>query len=104
MLTYLSVAGVLLRSSRPLPRAHDALSFLQKNRIPFILLTNGGGKTEQQRVSQISELLNIPLDVQLFAQSHTPFQELLEGPNGLKDKHVLVVGGEGDKCRHIAHR
>lgn len=43
-LTLVSIDGVLLRSSDPLSRAHKALSYLQSQRIPFILLTNGGGR------------------------------------------------------------
>ena len=100
-----SIDGVLLRSSEPLPRAHRTLSFLQSHHIPFILLTNGGGKSEQERVQQLSQLLQVPLDTSMFVQSHTPFAELANTTNGkesLKDKCILVVGGEGDKCRKVA--
>lgn len=40
----------------------------------------------------------------MFVQSHTPFAELADGHGGenLKNKCVLVVGGEGDKCRIVA--
>lgn len=98
------IDGVLLRSSQPLPRAHRALSYLQTHRIPFVLLTNGGGKSEQERVQQISQLLEVPLDTSMFVQSHTPFAELANGhgKENLKDKCILVVGGEGDKCRRVA--
>lgn len=98
------IDGVLLRSSKPLTRAHRALSYLQKHRIPFILLTNGGGKSEQERVQQLSELLEVPLDTSMFVQSHTPFAELANGhvKENLKEKCILVVGGEGDKCRRVA--
>lgn len=99
-----SIDGVLLRSSKPLPRAHRALSYLQSHRIPFILLTNGGGKSEQERVQQLSQLLEVPLDISMFIQSHTPFADLADGhgEESLKDKCILVVGGEGDKCRRVA--
>jgi len=36
----------------------------------------------------------------MFVQSHTPFAGLDE----YKDKTVLVVGGDGDKCREVAER
>lgn len=99
-----SIDGVLLRSSKPLPRAHRALSYLQTHRIPFILLTNGGGKSEQERVQQLSQLLEVPLDTSMFVQSHTPFAELANSHSkeNLKDKCILVVGGEGEKCRRVA--
>ncbi|KAI9833340.1 MAG: hypothetical protein M1819_003735 [Sarea resinae] len=101
------IDGVLLRSSSPLPRAHKTLSYLQKNGIPFILLTNGGGKSETARVAELSDRLEVPLDTGLFIQSHTPFADLVEGKDqkeGLKDKCVLVVGGDGDQCQDVAHK
>ncbi|KAM0798386.1 putative HAD superfamily hydrolase [Usnea florida] len=98
------IDGVLLRSSEPLPRAHRTLSYLQTHSIPFVLLTNGGGKSESERVQQLSELLEVPLDTSMFVQSHTPFAELANGhgQDNLKNKCILVVGGEGDKCRKVA--
>jgi len=95
-----SIDGVLVRSSDPLPGAHETLSYLQKQRIPFILLTNGGGKTEQERVDDLSEKLGVRLDVSMLVQSHTPFAML----DDLKEKTVLVCGGDGDRCRHVAHK
>ena len=96
-----SIDGVLLRSSNPLPRARKALTYLQKHHIPFILLTNGGGKTEVERVQEISDRLEVPLDVSMFIQSHTPFTELV---GEYKDKCILVLGGEGDKVRKVAEK
>ncbi|KAL5402363.1 hypothetical protein PMIN03_010747 [Paraphaeosphaeria minitans] len=94
------IDGVLVRSSDPLPRAHKALSYLQKNRIPFILLTNGGGKHEDERVADLSSKLDVPLSTTMFVQSHTPFADMHE----YKDKTVMVVGGDGDKCRLVAEQ
>ncbi|PBP25490.1 hypothetical protein BUE80_DR003626, partial [Diplocarpon rosae] len=99
------IDGVLLRSSTPLPGASKALAHLQKNSIPFILLTNGGGKLERERVQELSEKLEVPLSEDNFVQSHTPFKDLLYpsgARKGLKDSTILVTGGEGDKCRQIA--
>ena len=55
-------------------------------------------------MDQLSQLLEVPLDTSMFVQSHTPFAELANGTckDNLKDKCVLVVGGEGDKCRRVA--
>lgn len=100
-----SIDGVLLRSSTPLPGATSSLRYLQAHRIPFILLTNGGGKTEAQRVADLSRHLDVPLDVDMFVQSHTPFAQLVEGNERLpklKDECVLVLGGEGNQCRDVA--
>ncbi|KAF2105121.1 HAD superfamily hydrolase [Rhizodiscina lignyota] len=94
------IDGVLVRSNDPLPNAPDALSFLQHQRIPFILLTNGGGKPEEERVADLTAKLKVPLDTTMFVQSHTPFADL----DQYKDKTILVCGGDGDKCRYVAEK
>ncbi|MCJ1228863.1 hypothetical protein MMC12_005526 [Toensbergia leucococca] len=99
------IDGVLLRSSKPIPGAHKTLTYLQRHQIPFILLTNGGGTTESERVAQLSQKLDVSLSTEMFIQSHTPFAELVNDKNdtpGFKDKCILVVGGEGDNCRRVA--
>jgi HAD superfamily hydrolase (TIGR01456 family) len=96
---------VLLRSSAPLPGAATALEYLHNNNIPFILLTNGGGKHESTRVAELSKKLGVPLTEENFVQSHTPFKQLVEGSEtveSLKDKTILVTGGDGEKCRKVA--
>ncbi|MCJ1474561.1 hypothetical protein MMC13_003220 [Lambiella insularis] len=101
------IDGVLLRSSKPLSGAKRALKYLQSHRIPFILLTNGGGKHESDRVSELSERLGVPLDTGLFVQSHTPFADFVYGnerQKPLKDACILVTGGYGDRCREIAEK
>ncbi|KAK5111888.1 hypothetical protein LTR62_004620 [Meristemomyces frigidus] len=94
------IDGVLLRSSTPLPGARNALRYLQRQRVPFILLTNGGGRSETERVQDLSEKLDVELDVSMFVQSHTPFAEMEEYKGG--DKTVMVVGGDYDKCQRVA--
>jgi HAD superfamily hydrolase (TIGR01450 family) len=102
-----SIDGVLLRSSEPIPGAVDALKYLHENNIPFILLTNGGGKHESARVVELSKKLGVPLTEENFVQSHTPFKQLVEGSEkvaALKNKTILVTGGDGDKCRLVAEQ
>ncbi|KAH8423302.1 putative HAD superfamily hydrolase [Aspergillus melleus] len=101
------IDGVLLRSSKPIPGAAESLALLKDQGIPFILLTNGGGKHESERVAEISEKLQVPLDPSVIIQSHSPFAELVRGPDeqsALEHKCVLVVGGEGDGCRQVAEK
>ncbi len=96
---------MLLRSSSPISGASEALSYLHSNNIPFILLTNGGGKHESTRVVELSKKFGVPLTEENFVQSHTPFKQLVDGTDkveGLKDKTILVTGGDGDKCRKVA--
>ncbi|KKZ61715.1 HAD-superfamily subfamily IIA hydrolase [[Emmonsia] crescens] len=99
------IDGVLLRSSRPLPGAAESLQLLKKEKIPFVLVTNGGGMHETERIAQLSERLHTAFDTDMIIQSHTPFADLVKGneeQDALEDKCVLVVGGENGKCRSVA--
>jgi HAD superfamily hydrolase (TIGR01456 family) len=93
-----SIDGVLVRSSNPIPGAHEALSYLQNEKIPFILLTNGGGKTEAERTAYLENKLQVPLSENMIVQSHTPFADLKQ----YHDKCVLIVGGDYDGCKKVA--
>jgi HAD superfamily hydrolase (TIGR01456 family) len=72
---------------------HDADTI----RRPYIFVTNGGGKTEEERCLQLSKQLEMEISPGQFICGHTPMREMAE-----KYGTVLVVGGEGDKCRHVA--
>ncbi|KAI0886144.1 putative HAD superfamily hydrolase [Annulohypoxylon maeteangense] len=101
------IDGVLLHVAKPIPGATYALKHLQEHNIPFILLTNGGGKHETDRVKDLSNRLGVHLTTDNFVQSHTPFQELVHhGHNsqGLRDKNILVTGSDPTKCRDIAEK
>ncbi|KAF6828062.1 hypothetical protein CPLU01_08770 [Colletotrichum plurivorum] len=96
------IDGVLLHVAKPIPGAAEALQYLNDNNIPFILLTNGGGKPEAVRVKDLSDKLGVQLSVDNFVQSHTPFQELVHGAEGLGDKTIFLTGADAQKCREIA--
>lgn len=64
---------------------------------PYIFLTNGGGKTEEERCLDLSRQLDIEVSTGQFICGHTPMREMAERYNT-----VLVVGGEGEKCRVVA--
>ncbi|KAI7646649.1 HAD superfamily hydrolase-like protein, partial [Hortaea werneckii] len=96
------IDGVLIRGGRPIPEAVEAMQVLNgKNkygvRVPYIFLTNGGGKTEQERCIQLSKQLDIEVSPGQFICGHTPMREM-----AAKYTTVLVVGGEGEKCREVA--
>lgn len=97
-LTRPSIDGVLARDEKPLPGAHEALTLLRDRGINFALVTNGGGKTEAERVKALSQRLRVQIDETQLIQSHTPFRAMHE----LKDKTVLVCGGYKDSVRDIA--
>lgn len=90
---------MLLKRRNTISRARETLLRLRLEKIPFILLTNGGGQSESDRVSELSRLLDAPISVPMLVQSHTPFGRLDE----YKGQTVLVVGGDGSSCQHIAN-
>ncbi|KAI1120013.1 HAD-superfamily subfamily IIA hydrolase [Nemania abortiva] len=117
------IDGVLLHVAEPIPGATETLKYLQHHDIPFILLTNGGGKHERERVGYLCKRLDVPLSTANFVQSHTPFEELVDkswsqshvdghtqlepakdgdGNSGLADKNILVTGSDPAKSRLIA--
>lgn len=56
-------------------------------------------------MAELSNKLGVSISEENFVQSHTPFKQLVEGSKtleALKDKTVLVTGGDGDKCRKVA--
>ncbi|PWW79907.1 HAD-superfamily hydrolase [Tuber magnatum] len=93
----LDIDGVLLRGPKPHPSAKKALSKLQENGIPFVLLTNGGGLSEAARCEELSLKLDFPITPSQLVQSHTPAKDFAK-----THKTILVVGGEGENCRKIA--
>lgn len=72
------IDGVLLRGGTPIPEAIEAMAVLNgKNernlKIPYIFITNGGGKLEDARCKELAEKLEVECSVAQFIQSHTPF-------------------------------
>lgn len=96
------IDGVLVHGDRLIPEGKRVLEILNGDnqlgiKIPHIFLTNGSGKPELARVQQLSKILHSPISTDQFIQSHTPMRALAE-----YYKTVLVVGGEGYRCREVA--
>ncbi|KAF1983953.1 HAD superfamily hydrolase-like protein [Aulographum hederae CBS 113979] len=96
------IDGVLIRGGKVIPEAIEAMRMLNGEnpygvKVPYIFVTNGGGKTEQERCIQLSQQLEMEVSPGQFICGHTPMREMAQ-----KYKTVLVVGGEGEKCRHVA--
>lgn len=96
------IDGVLAHGNDAIPEAREALKMLNGDnelgiKIPYILLTNGGGKTETARCQQLSEILEVPISIDQFIQSHTPMQALAE-----YYETVLVLGGDRQNIREVA--
>lgn len=124
------IDGVLIRGGKPIPEAVEAMKYINgdnpygiqmwvafqppfalkarrciRNIVsnlffyvrPYIFLTNGGGKTEQERCQDLSSQLDVEVCPGQFICGHTPMREMAQRYNT-----VLVVGGEGEKCRIVA--
>ncbi|KAI9889430.1 MAG: hypothetical protein M1814_005293 [Vezdaea aestivalis] len=96
------IDGVLIKGGEVIPEAKEAMQVLNgKNeygiKVPYIFVTNGGGKTEEERCIQLSKQLEIEVSPGQFICGHTPMREL-----AVKYETILVVGGEGEKCREVA--
>ncbi|KAK1758928.1 HAD-like domain-containing protein [Echria macrotheca] len=96
------IDGVLVHGDRLIPEGQRVLDMLNGNnqlgiKIPHIFLTNGSGKPEAARTQQLARILKNPVSTEQFIQSHTPMRALAE-----YYKTVLVVGGEGYRCREVA--
>ncbi|CAO3649520.1 unnamed protein product [Mucor fragilis] len=100
------IDGVLIKGKRRIPEATRALKLLngdnaRNRKIPFVLLTNGGGVTEEEKARQISELVDVEIDPKQVVLSHSPMQNLATKYN---DKRVLIVGGKGRNCYDVAKK
>ncbi|EXJ81641.1 hypothetical protein A1O1_07706 [Capronia coronata CBS 617.96] len=96
------IDGVLIRGGEVIPEAIEAMKVLNGQneygiKVPYIFVTNGGGKTEEERCIQLSQQLQMEVSPGQFICGHTPMREMAE-----KYHTVLVVGGEGEKCRKVA--
>ncbi|KAL3438359.1 HAD-like domain-containing protein [Aspergillus tetrazonus] len=96
------IDGVLIRGGKPIPAAIEAMKYINGDnpygvKVPYIFVTNGGGKTEEERCLDLSRQLELEVAPGQFICGHTPMKEMAQ-----KYDTVLVVGGEGEKCRIVA--
>ncbi|OTA70287.1 HAD-superfamily hydrolase [Hypoxylon sp. EC38] len=94
------VDGVLVKGKNPVPGAYEAIQLLQYLHIPFIFLTNGGGRTEEAHVAKLGKQLGLTFSAKQIVQSHTPFLDLVPEYG---EKTILVLGGHGQQIRELAH-
>ncbi|GAA5876908.1 hypothetical protein JCM16303_006332 [Sporobolomyces ruberrimus] len=98
------IDGVLKQGQHVLPQALKVMKVLNgennlKKKYPFLCVTNGGGTLELARSQRLTRELGVPIGEHQVVQSHTIFRSMVPK---YADKPVLVVGGIGDNCRHIA--
>ncbi|KAH9858579.1 HAD-like domain-containing protein [Lenzites betulinus] len=98
------IDGVLLRGPHLIPAAKSALNMLNGAnplgvKIPFILLTNGGGVDEEARRRKLSSELGVELESNQILQAHTILKSVA---HKYANQHVLVLGGRNDVIRKVA--
>lgn len=89
------IDGVLKAGPKVLPQALKALQWLEgKNKyrvkVPYILVTNGGGVSEETRAQRLSQELQVSLAPDQVLQAHTVLASLTRMYG---DAPVLVIGG-----------
>ncbi|KAJ3534081.1 hypothetical protein NM688_g7188 [Phlebia brevispora] len=100
------IDGVLVRGAQALPAAKRALNILQgdnpmRMKIPFILMTNGGGLGEEERCRRLTSRLGFEIRPSQFIQAHTVLKTVV---HKYADHPVLVLGGRNDDIRKVAER
>lgn len=96
------IDGVLLRGPDTIPEGREALRLLYGDnkynvKVPSIFVTNGGGKPESVRATDLTQRLGVPITPEQIIQGHTPMKDLVDVYD-----NVLVVGGVGNVCRNVA--
>lgn len=87
------IDGVLLRGKKPLDNAATSLMKLNDARVPWVLLTNGGGETEASKAAALTKILGVSVHERQIILSHTPMKPLCSSLGASK---VLVLG-----CRDV---
>ncbi|OCB86802.1 HAD hydrolase [Sanghuangporus baumii] len=100
------IDGVLIRGQHVLPQAKRALKFLDGGnelgiKIPYILITNGGGTSETIRCQRLSNLLGVEnkISTNQYMQAHTIYKTVA---HEYADKPVLVLGGRPGAIPRVA--
>lgn len=85
----LDIDGVLLRGKQALPHARQALLRLAAARVPFLLVTNGGGEPEPVKALAVSRALGVRVHPEQLVICSTPLRPICEP---LAHRRVLVLG------------
>eukprot|EP01031_Cornospumella_fuschlensis_P033723 gene33723-40798_t len=93
----LDIDGVILRGSKVIAGAHDAVKKLITAQIPFIFVSNGGGIHEELKAEQLSSKLGLHIRKEQIILCHTPFSNLARKYGS---SPVLLLGQE--PCLDVA--
>jgi HAD superfamily hydrolase (TIGR01456 family) len=93
----LDIDGVVLRGGKLIPGAKETIQKMVKEKVPFIFITNGGGVTEEEKATGLSEKLEITVSSDQILLCHTPFRALV---NKYRKSPVLIIGNPS--CLNVA--
>lgn len=85
----LDIDGVVLRSRDIIEGSDDAIRQMIALRIPFLLMTNGGGKSEADKAKELSDILQCDIHADQVILAHSPMSLL--APRYEND--VVLIGG-----------
>lgn len=85
----LDIDGVLLRGKEIIEGSDEALQHLTTLKIPFVLMTNNGGKTEAAKAAELSDILQCNIHPDQVLLSHTPMSLLA---SRYANEDVLIGG------------
>jgi ribonucleotide monophosphatase NagD (HAD superfamily) len=84
-----------------IPGAKEAISALQKQKVPFALVPRESRMTEKQVDRGLEKLLSLPIKSSSVVLPQTPFcHQVAE----YRDKTVVIIGGDGKKARKQASK
>lgn len=94
----------MTRGKKAIPGAAQTLRALRARGIPYILLTNGGGTHEDDKIKSLAWTLRFSEDEDVLAHrvvlSHTPMRGW---PDSIKrDGTVLITGSNQERARKLA--
>lgn len=104
ILTSHSIDGVLTQGKTAIPGAVQTLRMLRARGIPYILLTNGGGSHENDKVKSIMKTLGLEKNEDVILDrvilSHTPMRGWAESVK--KEGTVFITGSNPEAARRVA--
>jgi len=85
------VDGVLVYGQSKAPSGTEALKLLNKYQIPYVLLSNSSGNTEDDKAAMLSKITEVPLNGNQVILANTPMKALV---GKYKNSPILLVGKE----------
>ena len=99
-LVAIDIDGVLVRGNTVIQGAKNAIQLLQRNRIPHVFVSNGGGVLEAKKAADLGNKLNLDIRPSQIILSHTPLSDA-RLVSKYRDSRVLIVGSY-PSCVNIA--